>query len=61
MPEAALARELGLDYACLSMIVNYGAGRGDVPIHADVEASTATARALALRVLRQFFKDDDGN
>ncbi len=29
MPEAALARELGLDYACLSVVVNHAAGRGD--------------------------------
>lgn len=59
MPEASIARELGLDYACLSMIVNYGAGRGDLPIHADVESSTAAARAQALRVLEHFFRDPD--
>jgi 5'-methylthioadenosine phosphorylase len=29
MPEAALARELGLDYAAIAAVVNYGAGRGD--------------------------------
>jgi len=29
MPEAALARELGLDYACLSVVVNHAAGKGD--------------------------------
>ncbi len=28
MPEAALARELGLDYACLSVVVNHAAGKG---------------------------------
>ncbi|MGS2723358.1 S-methyl-5'-thioinosine phosphorylase [Porticoccus sp. GXU_MW_L64] len=28
MPEAALARELGLDYACLALVVNPAAGRG---------------------------------
>ncbi len=26
MPEAALAREIGLDYACCSLVVNWGAG-----------------------------------
>ncbi len=28
MPETALARELGLDYAAISVVVNYAAGRG---------------------------------
>jgi 5'-methylthioinosine phosphorylase len=29
MPEAALARELGLDYACLALVANFAAGCGD--------------------------------
>jgi 5'-methylthioinosine phosphorylase len=29
MPEAALAREAGLDYAALAVVANYAAGRGD--------------------------------
>ncbi|HXX83012.1 MAG TPA: 5'-methylthioadenosine phosphorylase, partial [Casimicrobiaceae bacterium] len=29
MPEAALARELGLDYASIAVVVNHAAGRGD--------------------------------
>jgi len=29
MPEAGLARELGLDYACLAIVVNWAAGCGD--------------------------------
>ena len=44
MPEAAIAREVGLDYACIAMIVNRAAGRGDVPIHDDVEASTHSGK-----------------
>ena len=28
MPEAALARELGLDYACLAIVANWAAGCG---------------------------------
>lgn len=32
MPETALARELGLDYACCAVVVNWAAGRGDGPI-----------------------------
>lgn len=35
MPEAALARELGLCYACCAVIVNRAAGRGDGPITMD--------------------------
>jgi 5'-methylthioinosine phosphorylase len=56
MPEAAIARELGLPYACLALIVNRAAGRGDTPIHDDVEASTVSARTLAELLLQQFFK-----
>lgn len=32
MPEAALARELGIDYANVSLVVNAAAGRADGPI-----------------------------
>ena len=55
MPEAILAAEAGIAYACLAMVVNKAAGRGDQPIHADVEANTAAARAQALHVLEAFF------
>ena len=37
MPEAALAREAGLNYACCSFVVNWAAGRGEHDIHADIE------------------------
>ncbi len=57
MPEAALARELGIDYACLSLIVNYAAGRGEKPIHDDLEAGTMTAKMHAMKILRAFFGD----
>jgi purine nucleoside phosphorylase len=29
MPEAALARELGVEYAAVAAVVNFAAGRGD--------------------------------
>lgn len=32
MPEAGLARELGLDYAGLAVVSNWGAGIGDAPL-----------------------------
>ena len=57
MPEAAIAMELGLDYACVSMVVNRAAGRGEMPIHDDVEASTVRAREQVLALLQQFFLD----
>jgi purine nucleoside phosphorylase len=56
MPEAALAREMSMDYGCLSMIVNFAAGRGDVPIHDDVEANTVAARLQVMRVLKELFR-----
>jgi len=55
MPEAGLARELGLDYAMVSLIVNYAAGRGDKAIHEDIEDSTMNAKLAAMRLLKQFF------
>ncbi|MEP6881126.1 MAG: S-methyl-5'-thioinosine phosphorylase [Dokdonella sp.] len=47
MPEAVLARELGLDYACLSLVANWAAGCGDEAeisleeIFANLEKATA--------------------
>ncbi len=35
MPEAALARELGLDYASIALVVNWCAGLGDTEISMD--------------------------
>jgi 5'-methylthioinosine phosphorylase len=35
MPEAALARELDIDYACLAVVVNWAAGIGDDDISMD--------------------------
>jgi purine nucleoside phosphorylase len=55
MPEAVLARELGMDYACVSLIVNYAAGRGEKPIHDDLEAGTMTAKMQTMKLLREFF------
>lgn len=58
MPEAALARESELAYACLSLIVNYAAGRGEQPIHDDLEAGTMTAKLQAMKLLRALFGTD---
>lgn len=56
MPEAALARELGLDYACLAVSVNWAAGvQGLGDIHAEIEQSIgqgmAKVQALLARAL----------
>lgn len=37
MPEAGLAREAGLAYACCAIVVNAAAGRGADAIHAQIE------------------------
>ena len=47
MPEAGLARELGLDYACLAVVANWAAGCGDdaeitlADVLANVDAASA--------------------
>lgn len=55
-PEAALARELGLEYACVALVVNYAAGRGVLGIHDELEQSMASARAAALELVRIFIE-----
>jgi 5'-methylthioinosine phosphorylase len=54
MPEAALARELGIEYACLALVANWAAGCGGVAeislpeIFANLDAATAAVpRILA--------------
>ncbi|MBL4621136.1 MAG: hypothetical protein JKY89_01935, partial [Immundisolibacteraceae bacterium] len=51
MPEAILARELGLSYALLAVVVNAGAGLGSVPIAEEFQQRTAAAVANAMQVL----------
>jgi len=58
MPEASLAMELGMDFASLSLIVNYAAGRSENAIHAEVDASTMAARTKAEAVLAALFDVD---
>ena len=56
MPEAALARELGLDYAALAVSANFAAGRGD-SAHAvaleRIEAVLAQAMGRVRRIIEQ--------
>ena len=56
MPEAGLARELGLDYACLAIVANWAAGAGSDPDEVitlqDVLDNVGAAMDNAARVLR---------
>lgn len=60
MPEASIAREMGMRYACLSLIVNAAAGRSEKGIYDDIGASMESARCKALDVLQAFFARDAG-
>lgn len=55
MPEAALAAELGMEYACLALLVNPAAGRGTGPIHAAVAEHGGLARRRALSIVEHLF------
>lgn len=55
MPEAAIAREAGLAYACIAMVVNPAAGRGDESIHAAVERHTRDVRSATMSTLEALF------
>ncbi|MEO6799546.1 MAG: S-methyl-5'-thioinosine phosphorylase [Rhodanobacter sp.] len=55
MPEAVLARELGLEYACLALVANFAAGCGDedeICIE-EIFAHLAAATAEVPRILAQ--------
>ncbi|MCD9031097.1 S-methyl-5'-thioinosine phosphorylase [Luteimonas sp. Y-2-2-4F] len=57
MPEAGLARELGLDYACLAIVANWAAGAGpqvdEVITFQDVLDNVAVASAGIAPLLRR--------
>jgi 5'-methylthioadenosine phosphorylase len=60
MPEAALARELGVDYATIAVVVNQAAGRGDSAhsismssIAAVLETAMDKVRSLIDRVVER--------
>lgn len=59
LPEAALARELGLDYAGLAVVSNWGAGVTGAPLSEDDIAATLRepmqrVRALLSALLKEF-------
>ncbi len=57
MPEAVLARELGVDYACLALVANWAAGCGDAAeitleeIFANLEEATARVPTIVTGLL----------
>jgi 5'-methylthioinosine phosphorylase len=58
MPEAALARELSLEYACLALVANFAAGCGDeaeISIE-EIFAHLAAATAEVPRILEALLK-----
>lgn len=52
MPEAALARELGVDYAAIAVVANHAAGRGDSTHGVPLEKIEAVLEGAMLRVRR---------
>jgi 5'-methylthioinosine phosphorylase len=58
MPEAALARELGIEYACLALVANWAAGCGEETeisleeIFANLEAATVKVPAIVSALLQ---------
>lgn len=58
MPEAALARELDMDYACLALVANFAAGCGNEPeisieeIFAHLAAATETVPPIIAELLK---------
>jgi 5'-deoxy-5'-methylthioadenosine phosphorylase len=53
MPEAGLAREIGLEYACCAVVVNRAAGRG-TDIHGELAQWVATGMSAARRLIGEF-------
>ncbi|MNF01235.1 S-methyl-5'-thioinosine phosphorylase [compost metagenome] len=57
MPEAALARELNLPYACLSLVVNPAAGKSEgIITMAEIEAALAEGIGKVRNVLAHVLK-----
>jgi purine nucleoside phosphorylase len=60
MPEAALAREAGLGYACLALSANWAAGIDQAPINmTDIEATVAAAMGDIRRVVHTLLENLD--
>lgn len=58
MPEAVLARELGLPYVSICVIVNWAAGRAEGDIHGQLARYIDAGMAQIDKVLREFLAGD---
>ncbi len=57
MPEAALARELGMDYAAIAVIANWAAGKGEGEISmAEIEQNLHVGMANTASLLKAFIE-----
>ncbi|MFA6971231.1 MAG: S-methyl-5'-thioinosine phosphorylase [Gallionella sp.] len=64
MPETALARELGMNYASIAVVVNYAAGRGDSQVAINMEGVNSAAKNAMARVraiLEHVCAEEHGN
>lgn len=62
MPEAALAKELGLPYAAVAVVVNHAAGRGDSSEEIHLDHINAVLKASMVKVrslLEKLVENDD--
>ena len=59
MPEAGLAREIGLRYAILAAVVNRAAGRGGGGLHEQMHAVTERVTMLQRRVVEAWLARTD--
>ena len=51
MPEAALAREIGLDYASIGVVSNWAAGKDRAPITMESIENTLAESMQAVRLI----------
>jgi 5'-methylthioinosine phosphorylase len=58
MPEAGLAREIGLEYACCAVVVNRAAGRG-TDIHGELAQWVETGMSAARRLIGEFLAEKE--
>ncbi len=61
MPEAALAKELGLGYAAITVVVNHAAGRGDSRDSVRIEYVSTVAQPALARVRKVLEQLVEGN
>lgn len=58
MPEAALAREAEIDYACIALVVNKAAGRAEGPLsHKEIEKTFQEGKHKIVQLLDAFIQN----